>query len=365
MTLRRGGLRPTIKVKGLTTGSGGGDSNVTVVNEAPIPVEITEPLITQPQAVYSEEPDLSLLDTYFLRINSKGELLVYTVNSAGGSDVDGASFAINTDKGQLVMGIDPDNIKKAIKLTTERSVKVSNQIANILMNSNYKSPIDFTATYSSTSSLTITGMEISESFGILGEIVIIRADYSTVVIRRGENGISYSVSGNVLSVIGASPFLNTDISYIIGFQAQDKAYDTSTNSILTFSLKNVWNQQSDVEPLVSAQNLTASYADFGPEIDMRGFNVLGLWIITDVNDSRDVNIKALVKHTSDSIDEFEIDGVSTKQLWGSSGSDNKKYYEFNVGAVPIVQLQAMAGTVGATPGDLTILITKRYIGGKE
>lgn len=365
MIRKSGGLRPTIKVKGLTTGSGGGDSNVTVVNETPIPVEITEPLITQPQAVYSEEPDLSLLDSYFLRINSKGELLVYTVNSAGGSDVDGASFTINTDKGQLVMGIDPNNIKKAIKLTTERSIKVSNQIANILMNSNYKSPIDFTANYSSISSLTITGMEISESFGILGEIVIIRANYSTVVIRRGENGISYSVSGNVLSVIGASPFLNTDISYIIGFQAQDKAYDASTNSILTSPIKNVWNQYSDIEPLVTAQNLTASYVDFGAEIDMQGFNVLGIWIISDVNDSRDVNIKALVKHTSDSIDEFEIDGISTKQLWGSNGSDNKKYYEFNVGAVPIVQLQAMAGTVGTTPGDLTISITKRYIGGTE
>ena len=130
-------------------------------------------------------------------------------------------------------------------------------------------------------------------------------------------------------------------------------------------IDNVWNQHTNVSTLVTEQDLTSTYSDFGAEIDMRGYNILGIWILSDVNNSLNVNLKALVKHTPSSTDLFEIDGVFTKQLWGTSGTDNKKYYELNVGSVPIVQLQAMAETVGAIPGDLTILITKRYMGGTE
>ena len=93
---------------------------------------------------------------------------------------------------------------------------------------------------------------------------------------------------------------------------------------------------------------------------MVGYTKLGIWLIADVNDSEDVTLKILGKHTSAGTDEYEIDGVSTKELWTSGASDFKKYYEVEVGAVPMIQLQAIAGTVGATAGDLTISITKIY-----
>jgi hypothetical protein len=111
--------------------------------------------------------------------------------------------------------------------------------------------------------------------------------------------------------------------------------------------------------LVSEQDLTASYANFGSVIDMIGYNVVGIYVATDANASEDVDLKVLAKHTKDG-DDYEIDGTSVKRLWSGSGSDSFLYYEFDIGAIPYIQIQAKAGTVGATAGDLTITINKKW-----
>ena len=108
---------------------------------------------------------------------------------------------------------------------------------------------------------------------------------------------------------------------------------------------------------VTTQDLTASYADFGAEIPTEGYTKIGVWVKADVNDSTTVTLQALGLHTTAG-DEFELDGIGEITLWTSGASDFNKYYEIEVGAVPIIQLQAKAGTVGATAGDLTISITK-------
>lgn len=114
---------------------------------------------------------------------------------------------------------------------------------------------------------------------------------------------------------------------------------------------------SAVETLVTEQDLTDTYVDFGAEIPYGNYSKLGVWVEGDVNDSENVDLRIIGLHTT-SGDEFEIDGVSEKSLWTTAATDFKKYYEIEVGAVPIIKLQAKAGTVGATAGDLTIKITK-------
>lgn len=121
-----------------------------------------------------------------------------------------------------------------------------------------------------------------------------------------------------------------------------------------------WNHYTDGSTLVSAQDLTSSYADYGAEIDVRGYTRLGLFIVMDVNDSEDVDLKFLAKHESGGTDEYEVDGLSEERLWSGSGTDAKKYYEIDVGTVPYIQLQAKAGVVGATAGDLTIVTNKSW-----
>ena len=114
---------------------------------------------------------------------------------------------------------------------------------------------------------------------------------------------------------------------------------------------------SDIIPLVTDEDLTASYADLGDEILTEGYSKVGIFLEADVNDSENATLKVLGLHETSGV-EFEIDGVSVKTLWTTSATDFNRYYEFETGVIPIVKLQAIAGTVGATPGKLTINITK-------
>jgi hypothetical protein len=114
---------------------------------------------------------------------------------------------------------------------------------------------------------------------------------------------------------------------------------------------------SDTSTLVTEEDLTASYADLGDEILTEGYSKIGVWIEADVNDSETVTLKVLGLHETSGI-EFDIDGISVKTLWTTSAVDFNEYYEYTIGAIPIIKLQAKAETVGSTAGDLTINITK-------
>ena len=226
----------------------------------------------------------------------------------------------------------------------------------------YKSPIDFTATYTSSTTITLSLLPFTtvDSSQIVYIKYIVAGGGSSGLLVNGREGITITCDSGVLTVDGAgTPFAAGDV-YEVGINAQTKAYDDSTNSMMTSQLNPDYLRYTDVEALVTAQALTASYADFGAEIDMRGFNTVGIWVTIDVNDSQDVDLKVLGKHTSAGADEFEIDGLSVKRLWTGAGTDSKIYYEFETGSIPYLQIQAVAGTLGATAGTLTIAITKSY-----
>jgi len=109
--------------------------------------------------------------------------------------------------------------------------------------------------------------------------------------------------------------------------------------------------------LVTTENLTGAYADLGSEIDTEGYSKIGIWVKAVVNDSETVTMNVVGLHTT-SGDEYELDAVSEKTLWTTGASDFNKYYEFEIGAVSLLKIQAKAGTVGSTAGTLTVDITK-------
>jgi hypothetical protein len=74
---------------------------------------------------------------------------------------------------------------------------------------------------------------------------------------------------------------------------QDKAFDESTNSQMNSILNPVYSHNTDSEVLVTAQNLTAAYADFGSEIDVQDYDILMVNIVADCNTSEDVTLKIL------------------------------------------------------------------------
>jgi hypothetical protein len=125
--------------------------------------------------------------------------------------------------------------------------------------------------------------------------------------------------------------------------------------------------------LAAAQNFTAAWVDVGPEIPTAGATHLGVWLNLDVNDSLDMRIKALAKHTTAGADEYEI---TIRTLSATDIKVDAGYIEFNTdadqkvilsipldGVVPFVQLQIQAGTAGATPGQVDSLYsTKAWAG---
>lgn len=125
--------------------------------------------------------------------------------------------------------------------------------------------------------------------------------------------------------------------------------------------------------LAAAQDFTAAWADCGPEIPTAGATHLGIWLNLDVNDSLDMRIKALAKHTTAGTDEYEI---IIRTLSATDIKVEPGYIEFNTdadqkvilsipldGVVPFVQLQIQAGTAGATPGQVDSLYsTKAWSG---
>ena len=112
----------------------------------------------------------------------------------------------------------------------------------------------------------------------------------------------------------------------------------------------------------AAQNLTASWADLGSEIDMTKYRRCMVWLNIDINDSQDVRLRAVGKLAKNATLEYVF---PIKVVTSSKVNVQDEFTEFTDdadqsvlveiltnGLVPIVQLQVEAGTAGATPGQI-------------
>jgi hypothetical protein len=115
-------------------------------------------------------------------------------------------------------------------------------------------------------------------------------------------------------------------------------YIDNNNNIKIVEQAPLLGQLTDYEEIVSAQNLTDSYVDFGDEIEMNGYNKLGVFVVADTNNSTGVTINVLAKDETGG-DEYEYDEFV---LWDNSISDFKKYYEIDCASFQFMQLQAKA-----------------------
>lgn len=218
----------------------------------------------------------------------------------------------------------------------------------------YTSPKDFTATYTSATSITLTGLPVSvDDSSQVAYITVIPLTGDSITYTQG-SGATLRYSSGVITIEGVTdPFTTGDV-YQIGLNGQKKAFDASTDTNKVTEQNPLWARYIDEETLVTEQDLTAAYADFGSEIDMQGFNRLGVAVTADVNDSTGILLQVLGLMESSGT-EYTIDGAAVKTLPAADGSI---YYEFDVGTLPFVKIQAMATVLGASAGDLTISINK-------
>lgn len=182
---------------------------------------------------------------------------------------------------------------------------------------------------------------------------------NTIIYQFNNPALWGSISSNVISLTYDTTAMSSWDSLVIFLDIPTPWYDLSTNTFMHSNMNPAYSRYTDAETLVTAQDLTASYADFWAEIDMTGYNTLWIFVTYDVNDSENVTLKALAKYESAWTIEAEFDN-NTKSIWTTSASDGSKYFEIEVGAIPFIQLQAIAGTLWATAWDLTISIVKKY-----
>ncbi|MBC8147299.1 MAG: hypothetical protein H8E98_04885 [Bacteroidetes bacterium] len=184
-----------------------------------------------------------------------------------------------------------------------------------------------------------------------GNNVFIINEYNEPVAHKGIYG-SNTIKIDYRDV--TSPVYNSVGELLADIRAMYVNARSNTSSSL-------WSRYTAPTTLVTAQPLTSVYADFGDEIDMRGYKALIIALLANVNDSEDVILKGLGKLESGAVNEFDLEGTPSKTLWSTSASlvFNKMFF-FATNGIPFILLQAMAGTVGVTPGNLTIKIIKLY-----
>ena len=239
----------------------------------------------------------------------------------------------------------------------------------------YTSPSDFTATYTSTTTITLSSLPftISDSSQIAYIKYIPTAGSGSDVLVNGQSGVTITVSSNVITVNGAStPFASGDV-YEIGINSQDKAYDSSTQSNKISNLNPVYARYTDVETLVSSAQILQSgdFQDLGSEISCQGQNTIGVWLTIDINGAQNVRVRALAKHTSAGSEEYKL---PIRTVSASNVKVEDEYIEFNDDVdqlmllgfdtdniIPYVQLQVMAAYSGSPGGEIDkAYITKGY-----
>lgn len=116
------------------------------------------------------------------------------------------------------------------------------------------------------------------------------------------------------------------------------------------------------------QNFTTSWVNHGSEISTDGHEGISLWFNMDVNDTIDMRIRILAKHTRGGADVYtfpietisdSVINVKDEYVEFSTDTDGKRVISFNLEQViPFVQVQIQAGTVGATAGQI---LDSKYI----
>lgn len=245
------------------------------------------------------------------------------------------------------------------------------------VSSTHHTPNDGSVSYTSSTTITAAGFQfdIDDANCIVQWIDQISAAGARTRWVNGQGGVSLSAAANVITIAGAgTPFTGTD-TFDIGVLAQEKGYQPASQShrVQEVNSAPTWGPIGPESILSAAQNLTTSWADLGAEISVVGYTHLGVWVEVDINDSTNVRIRALAKHTQGGSEEYELPILS---VGASDIQVEDAYFEFGDDAdqkkllkictdniIPFVQLQVQTGVAGASAGQIdTCYITRSWAG---
>jgi hypothetical protein len=130
-----------------------------------------------------------------------------------------------------------------------------------------------------------------------------------------------------------------------------------------------WSRYTDPEALIaSAQTITTTWTDAGPEVDSYGYNYIAPWIKVTKQNSTGIQFRALAKHTYAGSEEYDlpIQIVSSTQVDITSEvnqiPDANGLYILKVQTdkvIPYLQFQIKSTVSGSTSATLdTFYVTK-------
>ncbi len=170
-----------------------------------------------------------------------------------------------------------DGSKASLQLNDKGQLKVTGGASSVV--ARYTSPSNFTATYTSNVTLTLSalsGFSITDSAQVV-YIKVIPATGESQTFVNGSNGVTLRVSSNVVTIEGAgTPFAAGDV-YEVGINALPFEKDPSTQSIKTSQL-NMLNNYVVNETIVNTTNIAAAtnYYPSSIGMSMDGFKDLCL-----------------------------------------------------------------------------------------
>jgi hypothetical protein len=131
-----------------------------------------------------------------------------------------------------------------------------------------------------------------------------------------------------------------------------------------------------LELINSSQILNTSWSNLGLLQNVEGYTTLGLFLKIDINNSANLEVRAIGKTSKTSIDDYILNIVQltdytnaiVKTKTGSIQMDNDVDQNLileivTLNLVPYVQIQVKVGTVGATAAEiLEAFIAKSWVG---
>jgi hypothetical protein len=144
----------------------------------------------------------------------------------------------------------------------------------------YRSPNDFSAVYTSSTSLTASGLlfTVDDSISRVTSIMYKTSGGTWTGLFNGRGGVSISCASNIITVSGAgTPFSNTDTYYDVNLIGPKKGYDNTLDIIKTID-QSPLSSSYILDSLLDAVN-TASGTTYFPSstgLSMDGFRDLTL-----------------------------------------------------------------------------------------
>jgi len=228
--------------------------------------------------------------------------------------------AVTNDSNLEIRMLRVDNTTKG--LLTEIVDAAGNQITSFgspILPTDYKSPDDFTVTYTSASTVTLTGLPFTIATGMQISYIKIRNSSTNLsyCYVHGAGGYAFGHSAGVVTAykdgVAASIFTANDM-YEMGINYQLKAYDKTTDTTKTV------NQSPDrasyvQDSLLDTTNVTAA-TNYYPStlgMSMDGFKDLSLTgKFIDADNTTTMTVEATNDEDATNADWVQVYGFDTK-----------------------------------------------------